>query len=52
MAINQLKAGALLSYVSIGLNNIIGLTYMSFMLCMMGQSEYVCILWWCRSLHI
>lgn len=40
MAINQLKAGAVLSYVSIGLNNIIGLTYTPFMLRMMGQSEY------------
>ena len=40
MAINQLKAGAVLSYISIGLNNIIGLTYTPFMLRMMGQSEY------------
>ena len=40
MPINQLKAGAFLSYVSIGLNNIIGLTYTPFMLRMMGQSEY------------
>ena len=40
MAINQLKTGALLSYISIILNNIIGLLYTPFMLRMMGQSEY------------
>ena len=40
MAVNQLKAGALLSYVSIGLNNIIGLLYIPFMLRLMGQTEY------------
>lgn len=40
MAVNQLKAGAFLSYVSIGLNNIVGLLYTPFMLRMMGQSEY------------
>lgn len=40
MAINQLKAGAFLSYVSIALNNVVGLLYMPFMLRMMGQSEY------------
>lgn len=40
MAINQLKAGAFLSYVSIALNNVIGLLYMPFMLRMMGQNEY------------
>lgn len=40
MAINQLKAGAFLSYISIVLNNIIGLLYMPFMLRMMGQNEY------------
>ena len=37
---NQLKAGAVLSYVSIGLNNIVGLLYIPFMLRMLGQSEY------------
>lgn len=37
---NQLKAGAILSYVSLGLNNIIGLAYTPFMLRMMGQSEF------------
>lgn len=40
MAVNQLKTGAFLSYVSIILNNIIGLTYTPFMLHMMGQAEY------------
>lgn len=40
MSVNQLKAGAFLSYVSIVLNNIIGLLYMPFMLRMMGQEEY------------
>lgn len=40
MAVNQLKTGALLSYISIILNNIIGLLYTPFMLRMMGQSEY------------
>ncbi|KAA6347101.1 hypothetical protein EZS27_005394 [termite gut metagenome] len=40
MKINQLKAGAILSYASIGLNSIIGLIYTPFMLRMMGQSEY------------
>lgn len=40
MAINQLKAGALLSYVSIGLNNIIGLVYTPILLRMLGQNEY------------
>ncbi|WP_106829373.1 lipopolysaccharide biosynthesis protein [Parabacteroides pacaensis] len=40
MEINQLKTGALLSYISIVLNNIIGLLYIPFMLRMMGQTEY------------
>lgn len=40
MSVNQLKAGAFLSYISIVLNNIIGLLYMPFMLRMMGQEEY------------
>lgn len=40
MAINQLKAGAILSYVSIGLNNIVGLLYTPYMLRMLGQNEY------------
>lgn len=37
---NQLKAGAFLSYVSIGLNMVIGLLYTPYMLRMLGQSEY------------
>lgn len=36
----QLKAGVLLSYLSLGLGNIIALIYTPFMLRMMGQSEY------------
>lgn len=40
MSVNQLKAGAVLSYISIILNNIIGITYTPFMLRMMGQNEY------------
>lgn len=40
MAINQLKAGAFLSYVLIGLNIVIGLAYTPFLLRMLGQSEY------------
>lgn len=40
MKINQLKAGAILSYVVMGLSNIVGLVYTPYMLRMMGQSEY------------
>ncbi|MUP39634.1 oligosaccharide flippase family protein [Labilibaculum euxinus] len=40
MAINQLKAGAVLSYVVLGLSNLVGLLYTPYMLRMMGQSEY------------
>ena len=40
MVVNQLKAGAFLSYISIALHNIIGLLYTPFMLRMLGQSEY------------
>ena len=40
MAINQLKAGAALSYVIIGLNSVVGLVYTPFMLRQLGQSEY------------
>ena len=40
MKINQLKAGAILSYVIIGLSNLVGLLYTPYMLRMMGQSEY------------
>lgn len=40
MSVNQLKAGAVLSYVAIILNNIVGVVYTPFMLRMMGQNEY------------
>lgn len=40
MAIDQLKAGALLSYVLLGLNTLIGLLYTPFLLRMLGKSEY------------
>lgn len=40
MAVNQLKAGAVLSYITIGLHNIVGLLYTPYMLRMMGQNEY------------
>lgn len=36
----QLKAGAVLNYVVIFLNNIVGLLYTPYMLRMLGQSEY------------
>lgn len=37
---NQIKLGALLSYLSIGISNIIVLSYTPFMLRMLGQAEY------------
>lgn len=37
---NQLKAGAVLNYISIALNMVVGLLYTPFMLRMLGQSEY------------
>lgn len=40
MSVNQLKAGAVLSYVSIALNNVIGLLYTPYMLRTLGQNEY------------
>ncbi len=40
MAVNQLKAGAVLSYVVIAANIIIGLVYTPYMLRMLGQAEY------------
>ncbi|MBM6657747.1 oligosaccharide flippase family protein [Bacteroides gallinaceum] len=40
MSVNQLKAGAVLSYISIALNNVIGLLYTPYMLRMLGQNEY------------
>jgi O-antigen/teichoic acid export membrane protein len=40
MIFNQRKAGAVLSYVSIGLSNLMGLLFTPFLLRMLGQSEY------------
>lgn len=40
MKVNQLKAGAVLSYGVMGLSNLVGLLYTPYMLRMMGQSEY------------
>ncbi|NLK93490.1 MAG: oligosaccharide flippase family protein [Bacteroidales bacterium] len=40
MKINQLKAGALLSYVSMGIGYIISILYTPIMLRLLGQSEY------------
>ena len=37
---NQLKAGAALSYVSVVLHIVVGLAYTPYMLRMLGQSEY------------
>lgn len=37
---SQLKAGAVLNYIIIGLNSLVGLLYTPYMLRMMGQSEY------------
>jgi len=38
--VNQLKAGAALNYVIIGLNTLVGLLYTPYMLRMLGQNEY------------
>lgn len=40
MAVNQLKAGALLNYAIIALNTLVGLLYTPYLLRMLGQSEY------------
>lgn len=40
MKVDQLKTGAILSYVVMGLSNLVGLLYTPYMLRMMGQSEY------------
>lgn len=40
MKVNQLKAGAALSYVSMGLQYVIALVYTPIMLRLLGQSEY------------
>ncbi len=40
MALNQIKLGGILSYVSLGVSNVLAILYTPFMLRMMGQSEY------------
>ena len=40
MAVNQLKAGVVLSYAVLALTNIVALLYTPYMLRMMGQSEF------------
>lgn len=40
MAVNQIKAGAVLNYVNIALNAILGLLYTPYMLGMLGKNEY------------
>lgn len=40
MPINQLKAGAVLNYVILALNGVVGLAYTPYMLRMLGQSEF------------
>ena len=40
MPINQVKAGAVLNYVLIGVNILLGLLYTPYMLRMLGQNEY------------
>ena len=40
MSVNQLKAGAVLNYVILSLNAVVGFIYTPFMLRMLGQSEY------------
>lgn len=37
---SQIKAGAFLSYVVVGLNSLVGILYTPYMLRMLGQSEY------------
>lgn len=40
MPISQIKIGAILSYATLALNNLVGLLYTPFMLRMLGKSEY------------
>lgn len=40
MPVNQLKAGAVISFLTFGAANVLGLLYTPFMLRMMGQEEY------------
>lgn len=37
---NQIKIGAILSYIALAVTNIVGLVYTPFMVRIMGQSEY------------
>lgn len=37
---NQIKAGVVLNYVTLGLNNLVGLLYIPYMLRMLGQTQY------------
>ena len=38
--VSQMKAGAALNYVVLGLNSLVGLLYTPYLLRMLGQSEY------------
>jgi len=38
--VNQIKIGAALNYVIIGLNTLVGLLYTPYMLRMLGQNDY------------
>jgi O-antigen/teichoic acid export membrane protein len=40
MAVNQIKLGGILSYVSLGVGNVLAIIYTPFLIRMMGQSEY------------
>ena len=40
MKINQLKAGAIMSYLSMGLSTVISLVYTPIMISRLGESEY------------
>ena len=40
MKINQLKAGVLLSYLSVGIGALVSIIYTPIMLRLLGQSEY------------
>lgn len=40
MATSQIKTGAILNYISLGIYNLVGLFYTPYMLAMMGKSEY------------
>ena len=40
MKVNQIKAGAILSYLSMGLSTIISLVYTPIMLQRLGESEF------------